>query len=121
VEFFQGATKLGEALSTPYSFAWQVCPWKLHFNGKATDNAGAITVSAGIPIVVSDPATAFQLGLYAPDAILMGSMTLTTDPTASKGSYFQCPGNGKNYYIPHQRVRNSIFNCQKAIRICWAR
>ncbi len=124
VEFFQGATKLGEALSTPYSFAWaSVSVGSYTLTAKATDNAGAITVSAGIPIVVSDPATAFQLGLYAPDAILMGSMTLTTDPTASKGSYFSVPpGNGKNYYIPPSASAQFNFQLPKSdTYFVWAR
>jgi len=124
VEFFQGTTKLGEDLSGPFTFAWASVPAGSYtLTAKATDNAGAITVSAGVPVAVSDPATSVQLGLYASDAVLMGSMTLTTDPTATKGSYFAVPpGNGKNYYIPPSATATFNFQLPKSdTYVVWAR
>jgi hypothetical protein len=124
VEFFQGTTKLGEDLTTPYSFVWASVPaGSYSLTAKATDNAGATTVSAGTTIAVSAPAAAIRLGLYASDAVLMGSMILTNDPTASKGSYFAVPaGIGKNYYIPP--ASNAEFNFQlpkSDTYVVWAR
>ena len=102
VEFFQGTAKLGEDLTSPYSFAWANVPaGSYSLTARATDNLNAITVSAAVPILVNSISTSFQLGLYAFDATLAGTMTLTPDPTAYSGSYFSVPaGNGKNYYIP---------------------
>jgi len=44
VEFFQGTTKLGEDLTTPYAFAWTSVPaGNYSITVKATDNIGATT------------------------------------------------------------------------------
>jgi len=56
VEFFQGTTKLGEDLTSPYSFAWASVPaGSYSLTAKATDNASAVTASTAIAIVVSNP------------------------------------------------------------------
>ncbi len=55
VEFFRadGATKLGEDTTAPYSYAWRMAPSGTHIlRAKATDNAGATTTSAGVSIRV---------------------------------------------------------------------
>ncbi|GHN02625.1 hypothetical protein WSM22_41140 [Cytophagales bacterium WSM2-2] len=124
VEFFQGSTKLGEDLTSPYSFAWSSVPaGNYSLTAKATDNAGATTISIAIPVVVNNPTATFQLGLFASDAVLSGGVTLTADPTASTGSYFSMPaGNGTNYYIPPSA--SATFNFQLAktdTYFVWAR
>ncbi len=58
VEFFQGATKLGEDLTSPYSFAWNgVAAGSYALTAKATDNGGAITTSSTVNITVNSPST----------------------------------------------------------------
>jgi len=55
VEFFRadGATKLGEDATAPYSYTWQRPPSGTHIlRAKATDNAGAVTTSAPVSIRV---------------------------------------------------------------------
>ena len=53
VEFFQGVTKLGEDLTTPYSFSWtNVVAGSYNLTAKAIDNEGAITTSAAVSISV---------------------------------------------------------------------
>jgi len=53
VEFFNGATKLGEATSTPYSYTWtNVAAGTYSLTAKATDNANASTTSATVSITV---------------------------------------------------------------------
>ena len=55
VEFFRsdGATKLGEDTTAPYSFTWQRPPTGTHrLRAKATDDAGAVTTSAAVSIRV---------------------------------------------------------------------
>ena len=54
VEFFNGGTKLGEDNSSPYTYSWtNVAAGNYNLSAKATDNAGAVTTSAIVPIVVN--------------------------------------------------------------------
>ena len=77
VEFFNGATKLGEDLSAPYSFSWSnVTSGNYTITAKATDNGGLSTISSGINISVNVSAN------IAPTAKL-------TSPTT--GSNFTAP------------------------------
>ncbi|HXI54287.1 MAG TPA: Ig-like domain-containing protein [Candidatus Saccharimonadales bacterium] len=66
VEFFEGANKLGEDTTSPYSFAWNsVAAGSYTLTVKATDDRGATTSSAaitisvtnslGAPVVIQDP------------------------------------------------------------------
>ncbi|MBT9393380.1 family 16 glycosylhydrolase [Hymenobacter sp. NST-14] len=57
VEFFQGATKLGEATAAPFTYQWTgVTVGQYELTAKATDNAGASTVSDVVRINVTLPA-----------------------------------------------------------------
>jgi hypothetical protein len=54
VEFFNGATKLGEDTSSPYSYAWTgVVAGSYSITAKATDNQGAVTTSSAVGITVN--------------------------------------------------------------------
>jgi chitinase/chitodextrinase len=54
VEFFQGASKLGEDTSSPYSFTWaNVAAGTYSLTAKATDNAGLSTTSSAVSVTVS--------------------------------------------------------------------
>ena len=56
VEFFKGATKLGEDTSAPFAFTWVGVPVGSHsLTAVATDNDGGVTTSAAIAVT----ATAF--------------------------------------------------------------
>src|SRR6185369_16152813 len=67
VEFFQGATKLGEALANPYSFTWtSVLAGNYSITAKATDNLGAATTSTAIAIVVSNANVAPTVSITSP-------------------------------------------------------
>ncbi len=51
VEFFQGATKLGEDTTAPYSYSWtNVAAGSYSLTAKATDNSGAVTTSAAVSV-----------------------------------------------------------------------
>ena len=55
VEFFRadGATRLGEDTTAPYSYRWKNAPSGTHqLRARATDNAGAVTTSAAVGITV---------------------------------------------------------------------
>jgi hypothetical protein len=58
VEFFNGAAKLGEDLTSPYSFTWHnLAPGTYSLTAKATDNAGLTTTSAPVSITVAQAST----------------------------------------------------------------
>jgi hypothetical protein len=55
VEFFNGATKLGEDTTSPYSFNWNnVAAGSYTLTVKATDNRGATMTSAEVAIAVTN-------------------------------------------------------------------
>lgn len=54
VEVFQGATKVGEDLTAPYSLTWSnVVGGVYSLTAKATDNTGAMTTSAAVNVTVN--------------------------------------------------------------------
>ncbi|MBO0930591.1 cellulase family glycosylhydrolase [Fibrella aquatilis] len=58
VEFFSGATKLGESLATPYAYNWtNVTAGTYALTAKATDNKGATTTSATVTITIKSGST----------------------------------------------------------------
>ena len=63
VEFYQGATKLGEDTAAPYSLAVSgLAAGSYSFTARATDNLGATTVSAALSVTVSAPAPSPMFG-----------------------------------------------------------
>jgi Bacterial Ig domain len=53
VEFFNGATKLGEDTSAPYTFRWNIgAAGSYTLTARATDNGGAATTSSASTITV---------------------------------------------------------------------
>lgn len=58
VEFFSGSTKIGEDLSSPYSFVWNnVTAGTYSITAKATDNVNATTTSSAVSITVNSNAS----------------------------------------------------------------
>ncbi|MBO9635176.1 MAG: DNRLRE domain-containing protein, partial [Chitinophagaceae bacterium] len=54
VEFFNGATKLGEATTSPYTYNWtNVAAGNYSLTAKATDNGNASTTSTAVNITVA--------------------------------------------------------------------
>lgn len=58
VEFYQGATKLGESTTAPYGITW-IVPQAGNYalTARATDNDGAVSLSKAVNIVVSEANT----------------------------------------------------------------
>ncbi|MBD0256024.1 MAG: T9SS type A sorting domain-containing protein [Cytophagales bacterium] len=53
VDFYDGATLLGTATESPYTFAWTgVAPGTYYLTAKATDNAGSSAFSSVVPVTV---------------------------------------------------------------------
>jgi len=58
VEFFNGNTKLGEKMTSPYEFTWKDVPaGSYSITAIATDNGNAWTVSGAVTVVVEKSAT----------------------------------------------------------------
>lgn len=56
VEFFQGATKLGEDTSVPYTYNWpSVSAGSYVLTARATDNGGATAISSAVNVTVNPP------------------------------------------------------------------
>ncbi|MDB5262891.1 MAG: C-terminal target protein [Adhaeribacter sp.] len=98
VEFFQGTTKLGEDLSSPYNFTWSnVAAGSYSLTAKATDNSGLVTTSATVNITVNAPVpptvsiTAPTTGASytAPATISITANATDADGTISKVEFFQ--------------------------------
>jgi GxGYxYP putative glycoside hydrolase C-terminal domain/GxGYxY sequence motif in domain of unknown function N-terminal/Alpha-L-arabinofuranosidase B (ABFB) domain/PA14 domain/Bacterial Ig domain/Ricin-type beta-trefoil lectin domain-like/Glycosyl hydrolases family 2/Glycosyl hydrolases family 2, sugar binding domain/Secretion system C-terminal sorting domain/Glycosyl hydrolases family 2, TIM barrel domain len=54
VEFYNGATKLGEDATAPYSYSWtNVAAGTYTLTTRATDNQGGVSVSAAVTVVVN--------------------------------------------------------------------
>lgn len=56
VDFYQGSTLIGTRTAAPYTLTWSaVATGSYTLTAKATDNAGASTTSAAIPVTVTAP------------------------------------------------------------------
>ncbi|MBC7914929.1 MAG: T9SS type A sorting domain-containing protein [Pyrinomonadaceae bacterium] len=70
VEFFAGGIKLGEDVTSPYSFDWTNVPAGLYsLSAKATNNAGLSSLSPEVNVTVTAPALASapQITIISPD------------------------------------------------------
>jgi glucose/arabinose dehydrogenase len=93
VEFFDGATKLGEDTSSPYTLAWTPATTGAHsLTARATDNFGLAATSAAAVVTVSAPGgvdtQAPVAALTAPAAFaagLTGTLTLSATATDNVG------------------------------------
>jgi hypothetical protein len=123
VEFFSGATKLGEDLTSPYSLTWTPGAGSYSIVAKATDDKNAMTSTPAASITITAVSSTIQLGLDLSDATLFGLMKLSTDNTADQGTYFSIPaGSGKNYYIPPQSYAEFNFTLtQTTSYTIWAK
>ena len=86
VEFFSGSTKLGEDVTSPYSFAWSNVPaGNYTITAKATDDKNAVATSAAISIVVSTSNNPPAVSITAPanNATFNSGATVTITATAS--------------------------------------
>ncbi len=86
VEFFRGTTKLGEDLTSPFSFVWANVPaGNYTLTAKATDNKSGITTSTPITIAVTNPNTPPVISLTSPanNALFTTGSTVTISANAS--------------------------------------
>ena len=98
VEFFNGATKLGEDTTAPYSFAWSgVGSGTYSLTARATDDLGGVTTSLASTITVSSSNSAPTVTLTqpsngatftAPAAVNLAATASDTDGTVTKVEFF---------------------------------
>ncbi|WP_180336298.1 N,N-dimethylformamidase beta subunit family domain-containing protein [Pontibacter ramchanderi] len=100
VEFFNGSTKLGEDLTSPYTFTWSnVAAGSYTLTARATDNAGAVTTSSAINITVNAPANqapevaitspANGAAFISPASFTIQASASDADGTVTKVEFFQ--------------------------------
>jgi GH18 family chitinase len=87
VEFFNGATKLGEDTSSPYAFTWSnVAAGSYTITARATDNQGATTTTGGVNISVNsstNPPPTVSITSPANGATFTAPASVTINATAS--------------------------------------
>ena len=88
VEFFQGTTLIGTATTAPYGVTWASPPTGGYvITAKATDNRGAVTTSAAVPLFIDVPPTVMLTSPLANTVANAGSaITLTANAADSDGS-----------------------------------
>jgi len=75
VEFFQGAIKLGEDLTSPFEYKWLAVPVGTYsLTVKATDNAGLTTVSSPVTITVNPVVVNQNVPFYGTPISLPGKI-----------------------------------------------
>jgi hypothetical protein len=86
VEYFAGATKLGETTSAPHSFAWSnIAAGSYALTAVATDNLGSSTTSSPVNVTVNTPSggTTINLALPANGSVATASSRYSANHQAS--------------------------------------
>jgi|GEM_PF-472124 len=87
VEFYNGATLLGTATASPYSYSWTgVAAGTYSLTAKATDNGGATTTSTAVSVTVNaatNPAPTVSLTSPASGATFTAPASLTISANAA--------------------------------------
>jgi chitinase len=98
VEFFRGTTKLGEDVTSPYSFTWNnVAAGNYSLTAKATDNSGLtgtsslvnIVVSSNTPPVTSITSPANNTNFSAPASVTISANASDPGGSVTKVEFFQ--------------------------------
>jgi hypothetical protein len=77
VEFYNGSTKLGEDLSSPYTFSWtSVVAGTYSITAKATDNQGAVTTSSAVNVTVNAVTPPARADIIGPDCIVANDVKI---------------------------------------------
>jgi hypothetical protein len=104
VEFFDGATKLGEAFTAPYSIEWKdPAPGPHVLTARAIDAAGEVAVSSAVTVDVS---TAFKASINFQPSMLTPPVQYVPDD----GRVFQSRGNGLVFGWNVDHSENTRYN-----------
>lgn len=97
VEFYQGSTKLGEDVASPYSYRWaNVAKGNYTITAVATDNLGASTTSGAIPLTVEAGGGTPSQGIYQAESYTdsFRATESTTHPGYTGSGYMDYGGQG---------------------------
>jgi Bacterial Ig domain len=84
VEFFDGATKLGEDTTAPYGFTWSgVTAGTYTLTARATDDLGGTTTSAAARITVGNTPPSVSITSPIDGAVYAWKPTITVTATAT--------------------------------------
>jgi len=118
VEFYNGNLKLGEDLSSPYSFVWNNVPnGNYALSAKAIDNQTAtvsssvirIAVSNGAPPTVSITSPTPNSTFFADNTVTISATAVTTAGTVTKVEFFKGTTKlGESLTSPYRFVWNNI-------------
>lgn len=90
VEFFNGSTKIGEDVTSPYSYAWNNIPAGTHtLTARATDNQGATTTSSIVTITVTpsaNPVVAITSPVDGATATVGSDVTINANASKTNGT-----------------------------------
>ncbi|WP_089321212.1 DUF4082 domain-containing protein [Pontibacter ummariensis] len=76
VEFFQGTTKLGEDLTSPYEYSWASVPaGSYQLTARATDNAGGAATSSVVNVTVNEGPVTCPCTVFKPTDTPSGSVS----------------------------------------------
>ncbi len=96
VAFYQGGTLLGTATQAPFAITWADAPaGSYSLTAVATDNHGASTTSAAVPIIVNAPPTvtltapADQAILVHPTDLVLSANAADSDGSIAKVEFYQ--------------------------------
>jgi hypothetical protein len=102
VEFFNGATKLGEDTTAPYTYAWTgVAQGTYSVTARATDNGAKTATSAPVSVTVRPPNSAPSVSITAPAngavfgfwaTVTINASASDADGTVSKVEFFRADG-----------------------------
>lgn len=84
VEFYQGASLIGIATTSPYTATWNGIPaGSYSFTAKATDSSGAITTSTAVPVSVFTNPPTVSLTSPVADTVFQAPASVTLTATAT--------------------------------------
>ncbi|PVY38664.1 Ig-like domain-containing protein, partial [Pontibacter virosus] len=100
VEFFNGNNKVGESLTSPYSYTWAEVPVGIYsLTARSTDDKGAITISNVVNIAVNPPTNELPIvaitsptdgaTFTAPASISITASASDADGSVSAVEFFQ--------------------------------
>lgn len=124
VEFYQGATKLGEDLSSPYSYTWSSVPaGSYSITAKAIDNANAATTSGAVNITVTGGTAAtlyeaedhYTAAVEAPTGTL-GTVGVNAVHTHSGGASVRIYDNGDKFRINFNADQTTTYRLYVRLR-----
>jgi hypothetical protein len=97
VEFYQGATKLGEDASSPYSYTWNSAPAGSYtLTARSTDTGGNMATSAPVAITINPAAPAITTQPQSQSVTAGGNVTFSVSVSGSAPLSYQWRYNGTN-------------------------